>query len=123
VFLGIAIGSLFWPAFMAEGLSYHVESIDARNEFRAVYVGLWLAHVGILGLGAVRIDRSYLGDIAAVLILGQVSGRVVSILLDGFPSSRMLAMLLLESLGGLAILIVRPSEASPPEEVAPPAPG
>ncbi len=47
VFLAIAIGSLVAPETMAGPLGIQLNNITAYNEFRAIYVGLWLAHTFI----------------------------------------------------------------------------
>ena len=47
------------------------------NEFRAVYVGMWLAMAAILVLAFRRVEEPLLGDVAALLILGQTLGRLI----------------------------------------------
>ena len=108
VFLAIAVASLARPHFMAAGLGYKLESVDALSEFRAIYVGLWIATAFVLALAAVRIDEPLLGDVGAVLILGQVLGRLISLVLDGSPSERIWPFFALESLGGAMLLLIRP---------------
>jgi di/tricarboxylate transporter len=108
VFVGIALASLLAPHEMADGLGYSLASTDALNEFRAVYVGLWLATAVLFFTAAWRADQALLGDMAALLILGQVFGRVLSLALDGSPSARIWPMFFVEAIGGLAILFVRP---------------
>jgi hypothetical protein len=108
VFLVIAAASLARPHFMAAGLGYKLESVDALSEFRAIYVGLWIATAGVLALAAARVDEPLLGDVGAVLILGQVLGRLISLVLDGSPSERIWPLFVLESLGGAVLLLIRP---------------
>jgi hypothetical protein len=110
VFAGIAIASLLMPHKMAEGLDYTLGSVDALSEFRAVYVGLWLATAALLVIALRRIQEPLLGDLGALLVLGQTGGRILSLLLDGMPSARVWPIFVLETIGGLALLIVRPSE-------------
>lgn len=112
VFAGIAVGSLVSPHTMAGNLGYRLESVDALSEFRAVYVGLWLAQALLLGFAAKRIEQPVLGDLGALLILGQVFGRLVSIALDGVPGPRIWPISVLELAGGVALLIVRPARRS-----------
>jgi uncharacterized protein DUF4345 len=111
VFTGVAVGSAVFPHRMAAGLGYTLDNVDALNEFRAIYVGLWLATAGLLLIALRRIDEPLLGDLAAMLVLGQTGGRLLSLLLDGTPSARIWPMFILEAIGGLVLLIVRPSEA------------
>ena len=108
VFLGIAAGSLVAPHAMAHGLGYRLDSIDALSEFRAIYVGLWLATALLMLVAARRAELTILGDLAGLLVLGQVLGRLVSLVLDGMPSARIWAPFVLEAIGGLAILALRP---------------
>jgi hypothetical protein len=111
VFAGIAIGSLVAPDAMAKGFDYSLSTPNALSEFRAIYVGLWLAHVVLLAWAAKRIELLYLGDIAALLILGQVAGRLVSVVLDGLPDMRLVPIAAAELLGGIFILTVRPGKS------------
>ena len=110
VFTGIAAGSLVAPHKMADGLGYSLDSVDALSEFRAVYLGLWLATAVLLVVALRRIQDAILGDLCAILILGQTVGRLVSLVLDGVPSGKVWPMFLLEAIGGVALLLVRPSE-------------
>ena len=112
VFTGVAVASALAPHKMAAGLGYTLDNVDALNEFRAIYVGLWLATAGLLIIALRRINEPLLGDLGAMLVLGQTSGRLLSLLLDGTPSVRIWPWFILEAIGGLALLIVRPSEAS-----------
>ena len=112
VFFIIAVGSLVAPQIMATKLGYTLSSVDAFSEFRAVYVGMWLAMAVFLLIAARNIELTLLGDLGVLLILGQTVGRVISILLDGFPSTQVWPIAILEVLGGLAILFIRPKQAS-----------
>lgn len=112
VFTGIAVASLVAPHTMAEGLGYSLTSVDALSEFRAIYVGLWLATALLLVIALRRIQEALLGDLGALLVLGQTFGRLLSLALDGVPSGRVWPMLVLEAIGGLALLVVRPSQRS-----------
>ncbi len=112
VFAAIAVGSLVVPHEMAKGLGYTLANTDALNEFRAIYVGLWLATAAIFALAARRVENALLGDVCALLLLGQVAGRVASLLIDGAPSERIWPIFAVELIGGLALLAVRPSARS-----------
>jgi hypothetical protein len=113
VFAGIAIGSLVAPHAMAQGFDYRLATTNALSEFRAIYVGLWFAHVLLLAWAAKRIELLYLGDVAGLLILGQVAGRLVSLALDGLPDMRLAPIAAAEFLGGALILAVRPAKSLP----------
>jgi ABC-type thiamin/hydroxymethylpyrimidine transport system permease subunit len=109
VFVAVAIASLIAPRAMAEALGYSLLSVDALSEFRAIYVGLWLATAVLLVVAIRRVEVALLGDLCAILVLGQTGGRIVSLLLDGIPSKRVWPIFLLEAVGGIALLGVRPS--------------
>jgi hypothetical protein len=108
VFAVIAVASLAWPHAMAAQLGYRLDNIDALNEYRAIYVGLWLATAVLLATAAVRIRELILGDLGALLILGQTFGRCLSVLLDGVPSERIWPVFGIELVGGVALLLLRP---------------
>jgi ABC-type thiamin/hydroxymethylpyrimidine transport system permease subunit len=110
VFAGIAVASLVMPHTMAQGLGYRLDSVDALSEYRAVYVGLWLATAAVCVVALRRVEDALLGDLCALLVLGQVGGRILSLILDGSPSARIWPMFALEALGGVALLLVRPSK-------------
>ncbi|HEY6547992.1 MAG TPA: hypothetical protein VI589_08795, partial [Vicinamibacteria bacterium] len=73
----------------------------------------------ILFLAWRLVEEPLLGDVAALLILGQTAGRLSSLVLDGSPSSRIWPMFLLEALGGAALLVVRPSGSKRPSYTDP----
>jgi hypothetical protein len=108
VFGGVAVASLVKPHLMVEGLGYRLENVDALSEYRAIYVGLWLAHATLFVIALRRLSEPVFGDLGALLILGQVVGRLVSLALDGVPD-KVLPFFALETLAGLAILLVRPA--------------
>jgi hypothetical protein len=111
VFVGIAAGSLVAPDTMARGLGYSLDNVDARSEFRAIYVGVWLATAFLMVVALRNVQQALLGDLCALLVLGQVFGRIISVVLDGFPSARIWPFFIVETIGGLALLAVRPSKA------------
>jgi hypothetical protein len=96
---------------MAAGLGYSLTNVDALSEFRAIYVGLWLATAVLLVIALRRVHDALLGDMCAILVLGQTAGRLVSLVLDGPPSGRLWLLFALEALGGVVLLTVRPSLA------------
>lgn len=108
VFFVIAVGALITPHQMAARLGYRLENVDALSEFRAVYVGVWLATSVLLVVAARHVEWTVLGDLGALLILGQTLGRLLSLLLDGVPTARIWPFFVLELAGGLAILALRP---------------
>jgi len=89
-------------------LGRHLDTVDQHSEFRAVYLGLWLATAVMLVIAAQRIRDPLPGDLGALLILGQVFGRLVSLVVDGLPGRATWSIFALELLGGVVILVVRP---------------
>lgn len=112
VFLVIATASSLAPQFMAEPLGYALDNPSALNEFRAIYVGLWLAHTVIFFWAAWRSDLLYLGDVAGILLLGQVVGRVFSLAVDGLPDLSILPPAAAELIGFVLIFAFRPGRSS-----------
>jgi len=89
-------------------LRSHAPGVDAANEQRAIYLGLWLAQAVYFAVAARRVGEPILGDLGALLLLGQPFGRLVSVMIDGLPSTSMWLWFTLEVVGGVAILVVRP---------------
>ena len=110
VFVLIAVQAVLQPEQLL--LGRQLDSVDAYSEFRAIYLGLWLATAAQLVIAAQRVREPVLGDLGALLILGQVVGRIVSLLADGIPGPQVWAIFTLELVGGAAILVVRPGRAA-----------
>jgi hypothetical protein len=115
VFVAVAVGTLIAPQVMASQYRLRLDHVDAFNEYRAVYVGLWLAQAALLVFAARHVGWALLGDLGAVLILGQVAGRLISLALDGVPSAQVWPTFVAEVIGGVALLLVRPrTRLTPP---------
>lgn len=108
VFILVAIATLVVPHKMASQMGYTLANINGLNEFRAIYVGVWLATAVLLVVAAKNIKNALLSDLGAILILGQTFGRLISIILDGMPGNEVIPVFFLEFIGGLLILIIRP---------------
>ncbi len=108
VFTVLALRALVIPHVAAAHLGYRLDNADALNEFRAVYVGLWLATAVLLVVALRRVGEPILGDLGALLVAGQVVGRVVSLVLDGPPTPRLWPIWGLETVGAAALFLVRP---------------
>ena len=108
VFVAIALASLLMPQTMADPLGFKLDNVNAQNEFWAIYVGLWLAHAVVLGWAARRIELLILGDVAGILILGQVVGRIASLPVHGLPEADLWPAALAEIIGAGLILGLRP---------------
>jgi hypothetical protein len=108
VFALLALRSALTPDQVARELGYRLDGPNGYSELHAIYVGLWLAHalVGVLAL--MRIHEPILGDVLAVLVLGQPLGRLLAIPRFGRPQGPLLAFFVLEIVGGALLLMVRP---------------
>jgi hypothetical protein len=108
VFLILALRSWWVPDQVARELGYAIRDANGYSELHAIYVGLWLAHAGLGVYAAVHVDQAVLGDVLALLILGQPLGRLLAVPRHGLPAGPLLAFFALEVAGGLALLAVRP---------------
>ncbi len=121
LFPAVAILSLVAPHAVAAQYAVTLDSVDASNQFRAVYFGFWIGLGVLMITAAVRDDLPVLGRLAAVLLLSQAAGRALSLVLDGLPSGRFAGAMVLEAVAGIALMAVlpRPSSAAPPGGVEP----
>ncbi len=109
IFVAIAMYALFAPEQMAAGLGYTLQAPNGYSEFFAVYVGVWLATAGLAMYAARCIRQPVIGDIVAVLVLAQPVGRCIAMLGHGLPTGALFYFFVLELLGGVTLLAVRPS--------------
>jgi hypothetical protein len=106
-FAAIAAGSLVSPHEMAAPLGYRLDNANAFNEFRAIYVGLWLAHAALCLWAAWKVELRFLGDVVALLLAGQVLGRLLSLVVDGPPDARLLPAIFAEVVGATLVMSLR----------------
>ena len=109
IFVAIALRAVIAPEKMASGLGYVLTRPNGYSEFYAIYLGVWLATARLAILAAVRIRQALLGDLLAMFVLAQPVGRLYAIAHSGLPEGFLLAMFVLEAVGGLLILSIRPS--------------
>lgn len=109
VFCAIALYALLAPERMALGLGYTLQAPNGYSEFFAVYVGVWLATGGLAVYAARRIRQPVMGDTVALLVLAHPVGRCIAALGHGLPTGNLFMVFILEVLGGVALLAVRPS--------------
>ena len=108
VFLILALRTWWLPDTVVRELGYEVRDANGYSELHAIYVGLWLMHAALGLWAALHVDQAVLGDILALLILGQPLGRLIAAPKFGLPRGPLLAFFVLEVAGGLALLAVRP---------------
>jgi hypothetical protein len=107
-FLFIAGYVLFNIEKAAYIYGYTLNGLDGHNEFRAVYMGFWIGLTVLFFAAARKIDVPILGDIAALMVLLQALGRLLSFVIDGRPSERFIVVFFLEFASGLFGLLMRP---------------
>lgn len=83
LFLGMGLMSLVKPAFVGTFFDVRYESVDGRNEVRAVYGGFGIAmgFVLWLGIGDAELQRGVFLTVALALA-GMAAGRLVSALVE-----------------------------------------
>lgn len=109
IFVAIAVKTAFFPDESAAALGYSLLKPNGYSELYAVYVGVWLATAFLCLLASVRVRQPLLGDLAAMFVLAQAVARLLALPQFGLPEGPLLAFFALESIGGLALLMVRPS--------------
>ena len=107
-FLFIAGYVLFNIEKAAYIYGYTLNGVDGHNEFRAVYMGFWIGLTVLFFAAAWKIEMPILGDIAALMVLLQALGRLLSFLLDGKPSERFIIVFSLELISSVFGLLMRP---------------
>jgi len=139
VFLGVGWIGLTDPAVLLDPLgiglpSHQAEAVaraTALSEARATYGGMHFA-LGLFFLGGVFFGRvrGIALTVALVYLTGLVTGRGVSIALDGMPTPVALGLLVVEAVGALAVLgalwkrrrVARVAARAVAHEPPPPAP-
>jgi len=109
-YLGVAAVALVRPLLLAEQLGFVLDEPLGLNEFRAIYLGLWAGQAMLAGLAARHpVRHMTLGDVIAALMLALAAGRLISLALDGWAGVDFLPVLVSEVIGGIAILLIRPT--------------
>ena len=103
-FFGMGLSALVKPQFVVSFVKLIPETVDARNEIRAVYGGFGIAMSGLLVYSA-YVPSIKIGVLIAVAVslLGMAVGRVVSLLIER-PGLWPICFIFMES--GLAALLL-----------------
>ena len=109
--LFFVIFALLKPKQFAGMAGYELKTVNAHNEFHAIYVGVFLAQAILCVLAITRVQDAIIGDMVAVFILAQPFGRCIAGFRFGWPEGMMRAAFAVELAAGLALLLVRPSIA------------
>lgn len=108
VFVLVTLRSVFQTGKVAEELGYTLNGKNGYSEFYAIYVGVWLATAMMAVFAAFNIKQALLGDLVAMLVVAQPVGRIIAAARYGLPNGPLLFMFLLELVGGLLLLAIRP---------------
>ena len=108
-FVLIAMRALLSPEKMAAGLGYKLNAPNGYSELYAVYVGVWIATAVLALIAIYRIRDALLGDLLAIFVLAQPLGRLLALFKWGPPQGTLFVMFIVETIGGIALLLVRPS--------------
>ncbi|MEQ1508945.1 MAG: DUF4345 family protein [Sphingopyxis sp.] len=107
-FVGFALWALFSPANLAQQLGYTINDANGHSEFRAIYIGLFIAQAALAITAAYRVHDALWGDMVALFLLAQPAGRLVALPRYGMPYGLLRLLFGLEIVSGLALLGVRP---------------
>lgn len=108
-YIVIALLALAAPEKLANSMGMILTGANSYSEFYAVYVGVWLATASLALLAARRIQDAQLGDLSAMFVLAQPAARLLAALFFGWPQGSMMNVMLAELVGGLLILLIRPT--------------
>lgn len=107
----IALLAIVSPDRVAARYGLRLDGIEAHNEFRAIFVGFWLALAAMLLTAARRPELVLLGDLCGLALLLQAAGRLLSVAVDGVPRGEFLTAMVGEAIAGAAVLALRPPRA------------
>jgi len=108
LFAALALRSWWVPDQVAAELGYRLSGPNGYSELHAIYVGLWLAHAALAFYALRHLNQAILGDLLALLILAQPFGRLLALPRFGPPQGPLMIFFVLEIIGGLLLLAVRP---------------
>lgn len=109
VFVLIAVRAALFPERMATGLGYSLSAPNGFSEMYAVYVGVWGATAVLALVAILRVREALFGDLLAVFVLAQPIARLLALSKWGMPQGALFVMFIVEAIGGVALLLVRPS--------------
>ncbi len=109
VFTFYALWTLFRPHSLAKTLGFQLDNENAKSEFHAIYVGVFLAQTVLCIFACLHIDQVLLGDLVAVFVLSQPVGRIVALFRNGFPKGQLRFITITEIIGGIGLLLIRPN--------------
>lgn len=111
----IAISTTWDTQGTGAAFGFHLDNVDARTEYRSIYVGFFSV-LSILSFVALRrIREPLLGNVVGFFLLGDALGRVVSFAIDGMPGPFILANFTFEATASMLVLLNVPRADERPE--------
>lgn len=115
VFALVACLGWFAPDILMAPAGIEMTEAAGYAEIRAAYGGLFSASALVYALGTARASmRPHAIRLMAVVLGGFVLGRLISLVVEGVPSTPALATLAVESIGFIAALAVILTRADEP---------
>lgn len=107
IFLGLGSFNLFFPVAGMAGFEIQIAAVSALNEIRANYGGMYFA------MGLLFVSGAFVGALRfpALLVValftgGLVLGRLLSLVLDGWPNLVLWGLFALEAIGCLVASVL-----------------
>lgn len=98
VFAWVGVNGLFAPAAIAGPVELVAASASAHNEIRANYGGMHLAMSALFAMGAFAARFRWSATVVLTLFSGGlVAGRLVSVVVDGWPNTFVVQLLITEA--------------------------
>ena len=108
IFTYYTFWALFNPYSLASLLGYQLNNQNAKSEFHAIYIGVFLAQAILCLFASLQLEEVLLGDLVALFVLAQPLGRFVALFRNGAPTGRLKLITFTEIIGGILLLLIRP---------------
>jgi len=113
IFFLFVLWTLVAPKQLAAALGYQKITSNGLSEIHAVYGGIFTAQFILCIFAILNIREVILGDVIAVFLLAPPIARLFGIVRDQWPTGFMRILFLLETVGGISLLLVRPYMPTP----------
>jgi hypothetical protein len=98
IFAWVGLNGLFAPMTITSPVELVASSASAQNEMRANYGGMHVAMSTLFLLGAISMTFRWTATVVLTLFsAGLVGGRLLSIMIDGWPNAFVLQLLVTEA--------------------------
>lgn len=101
-FIAIGVNALLDPVAAMDGLELLPQTVTATNEIRANYGGMHIAFGLIMLAATVKAPLQVFAlGLNLVITAGLVSGRVISLVVDGMPNDMVLVLIAVEGVSAV----------------------